>query len=294
MANIIDGKIRADKILSDLKEDISNLQEVPRLAIFLASDDYESEVFVNLKMKKAHEIGMETKLYQFPLATSSEDLTRELRKLRSNVGVHGALLQLPMFDHLRDFRKQIVDAIPYDKDADGLTAYQQGKSCHLHEDSIPPATVEAVLECLDECFEQNLTWQNITSGNDELDILKSQNVVIVNNSNLIGKPLAAILSSLGATVTIANEFTNELGYFTSRADILITATGKTNIINHEMVKEGAIVIDVTSTKVNDQILGDVIQDEALLNKVSYITPVPGGVGPLTVACLLRNVIRLCS
>ncbi len=294
MANFIDGRERANQILDEVRRDVQTLGHSPRLAIFLASDDPASKVFVNIKMKKAKEVGIDAKLYKFPEDTSKEEFTHELNRLRHNVGVNGALLQLPLYESLKPYTNDFLNAIVPEKDADGLTALNQGSSSYLLPGSIPPATVEAVLECLDIVKEENFTWSAITEGSFKIKSLIGQFIVIINNSNLIGKPLAQILSSLGGTVVIANETTQNLSELTTKADIIVSATGKTNIIDHNMIKEGAILIDVTSEKIDVEYSGDFVRSFELDQKASWITPVPGGVGPLTVACLLRNVVRLSA
>lgn len=292
MATIIDGKARAEKILESVKFEVQNLGFTPRLAIFLASNDESSRVFVNLKMKKAESVGIEAKLYEFPEDITTEDLEREISRVKSNSGVNGALIQLPLYSHIDGNTNELLNKLVYTKDADGLTAINQGRSSYFLKGSIPPATVEAVLECLDIVKHENFTWYTLTESSFKIKPLVGENVLIINNSNLIGKPLAQILSTLGATVTIANKTTKDIKSFTEKADIIISATGQTNIIDHTMIKEGSILIDVTSEKRDGKYVGDFIQSEELWNKAGAITPVPGGVGPLTVACLLRNVVRL--
>ncbi len=294
MANYINGKEIADNILNGIRENIQILGRTPRLVIFLASNDPASRMFVKLKMKRAKEVGIEPRLYEFPDDITKEAFMHEINRLRHNVGVNGALIQLPLYDNLNGYANEFLNALVPEKDADGLTALNQGSSSYLLNGSIPPATVEAVLECLNVCIEENLTWSALTEGSFKIKSLLGKNIVIINNSNLIGKPLAQILSSLGGTVTIANKNTENLHEFTTKADIIVSATGKTDLIDHTMIKNGAILIDVTSEKKEDQYKGDFIWSHELEEKASWITPVPGGVGPLTVACLLRNVVRLSS
>ena len=289
---IIDGKAIAQRINDETKQAVSSMEHAPKLAIILASNDFGSEMYVELKKKKAEEVGIQVEVKKFEESISKHELTSETEKLNADNSINSVLIQLPFYEHLDQFEEEIVNVLDYSKDADGLTAFQQGLSSQIIKDSIPPATVEAVLECLNECFTEDLTWNNLQTNWKSIKSLKSKNVLIVNNSNLIGKPLANILSTLGATVTIANENTKDLVGIMHNSDIVVTATGKTNLFDDTSIREGVIVIDVTSTNVDGKALGDFVQSELLLNKVGKITPVPGGVGPLTVACLLRNVVRL--
>lgn len=295
---LIDGKSIADQINLKTKKIIESLDQTARIAIVLASDDPASHRYVELKMKKAEELGIQTKVYYFPKIYTKEQIISEIRKFRHNEAVNGVLIQLPFYPHLDEFELEIVDELMFEKDADGLTAIQQGRVAHLLPEAILPATVEAILEALNFCTEGNddLTWKNITKNYRTIEFLKGKNILIINNSNLIGKPLGLILSTLNATVTIANIDTKFLSVLTRQADIIISATGKTNLINAGMVKDGVIAIDVTSeVKTLDNgskvVLGDFVIDEDLMQKVKYITPVPGGIGPLTIACLLRNLVR---
>ena len=294
MASFINGNQKADQILEELKLDIANLGFSPRLAIFLASNDHAIQVFTQLKLKRAEEIGIDARLYEFQESISKEDLLQEITRLKNNVGVHGALLQLPLFEHLKSYTNELLNALTPEKDADGLTALNQGKLSFFLADAILPAAVEAILECLNICKEEDFTWKAITESSFKIKSLMGQNIVIINNSNLIGKPLSQILTSLGGTVTVAHEYTNNLVEYTQKADILVSATGKTDLIGHSMIKENAILIDVTSVKVGDNYKGDFIRSEKLDNKAAWISPVPGGIGPLAIACLLRNVVKLAA
>lgn len=291
MVEIIPGKEIAEKILQEVKIKIESMNQKPRLGILLASFDESSHKYVELKMKKAEEVGIETKLYHYDETSSKELLINEIKKFKYNEALTGVLIQLPFYPNLEEDENEIVNALDPIKDVDGLTAVQQGMSSHLISGSILPAAVEATLECLNYCFDENLTWDNIVSNYRSLTSLKGKNIVILNNSNLVGKPLAQILSTLGATVTIANNDTKNLSEFTESADIIVAATGKTNLIDHSMIKDGAILIDITSTVVDGKAKGDFIVSDELNEKASFITPVPGGVGPVTIACLLRNLVR---
>ncbi len=291
MGKIIDGKKISEEILRNVKMLTGHESIPPKLAIVLASNDEPSHRYVELKMKMAKEVGIDTKLFMFDESVGKDTLTYEINRFKSNDAITGVLIQLPFYSHLEKYTPHIVNSLTPGKDADGLTAIQQGNSSHFLKHSIIPATVEAILECLNVCFDEDLTWDNIQPNHLDITCLDGKNILIVNNSDMIGKPLAMILSSLGATTTIANVMTENLREHTATADIIVSATGQTNLISADMVKEGVIAIDVTSTKIGDKVLGDFIFDEDLIKKTSFYTPVPGGVGPLTIACLLRNLVK---
>ncbi|MDQ6986026.1 MAG: bifunctional 5,10-methylenetetrahydrofolate dehydrogenase/5,10-methenyltetrahydrofolate cyclohydrolase [Candidatus Dojkabacteria bacterium] len=275
---IIDGKKLSLEINIATKEFIARSTNKFKLAIILASNDKSSEVYVRLKKKKAIELGIEIEIVSFDNSISKTGLLNKIESLNSDKSINGILLQLPLYDHLEDNRSEIINSIKAEKDVDGLTAMQLGMSIHSNPNSFRPATVVAILEALKSVVEDFIK-------------LKGKNIVILNNSNLIGKPLAMILSNYGAIVTIANENITDLNDITKKADVLVTATGKTNLMDYSMVKNGAILIDVTSVSTKNGVLGDIIPTEELLEKCSYYTPVPGGIGPMTIACLLRNVIK---
>jgi methylenetetrahydrofolate dehydrogenase (NADP+)/methenyltetrahydrofolate cyclohydrolase len=292
MAEIIDGKKIAEKIHNETKKALEQSTVTPRIGIFLATEDESSHKYVELKSAAAEKLGIETKVYQFENDVTPEELIHEIKRTKNNEALHGVLVQLPLFKSLESQRTEILNSIEPSKDIDGLTAYQSGRVSHLIENSIPPATVEAVLECLAVCIDPTLRWGNITSNGGKSGVLNGKVITIINNTNLIGKPLAIILSTLGGTIKIANEHTKDLANLTVDSDIVISATGQTDLIGHDMIKEESILIDVTSVMKDEKIKGDFIRTSELENKASYITPVPGGIGPITVACLLRNIVRL--
>lgn len=286
MSKIIDGKKISEIILEETKEIVEGLNLKPKLAIILASDDESSKIYVNIKKKRAEEIGIEVEVFEFNENSEIADIVYKISELNNDSKVKGILLQLPLHDHLKEKTNLIMNAIQYNKDVDGLTAIQQGLVSQGMQQSIPPAAVEAVVECMNNVLNEKIDWKKIKEQK-----LKGKKIVIVNNSDLLGKPLSMILSNLGATVTIANKYTDNLGEHTLSADIIVSGTGQGEIISADIVKENAILIDVTSLKTTEGIVGDFILDEEMKNKVSTYTPVPGGVGPITVACLLRNVAK---
>ena len=230
-------------------------------------------------MKKAVELGIQTQLFAFEDTVKPDEILNKIAILNKDDSVNGILVQLPLYQRLSPFKYRILNSVNPIKDADGLSAINFGLFSQDIMNGILPATVDACLEVIKESF----------NGNFE-----ETNVVIINNSNLIGKPLATILSTLNCTVTIANKFTKQLEQTISNSDIIISATGQGELFDYSIVKENALVIDVTSINKNNKVVGDFKKaDESIQKNISY-TPVPGGIGPLTIACLFRNLINLAK
>lgn len=279
---LIDGKQIAAEINAQTKQTVEALSSKPKLAILVAGDDPASGTFVNMKDKKATEVGIETEVFRFGSEVTVEEIIDQINKLNIDDTVTGILVQLPVFTHLKSSVLEILNAIDPKKDVDVLTAVNQGR-WQQGLPSTPPATVEAILECL----------QFVAGSKQELaGYLKGKNVVVVNHSNLIGKPLADALLNMNATVTVCHEFTGDLKNFAVNADIVISAAGKPGLLDHTFFKQGAVAIDCTSLKVGEGFQGDIAVSPELDSKLSYLTPVPGGIGPITVACLLRNLITI--
>jgi methylenetetrahydrofolate dehydrogenase (NADP+)/methenyltetrahydrofolate cyclohydrolase len=279
----LDCKKISENIYSDLKERLGSLSFRPTLAVILASDDEPSRTYVNLKRQKAMELGIETQLFKFENITSNtkDEIIECIRKLNSDRKIDGVLIQLPLDEKLTQFKSEIIDTLDPSKDVDGLTSISLG-SLVTNRECFLSATADAVLESIKATNRENLDFN---------EFISSKNIVIINNSTLIGKPLFEILSTYNATVTVLNKYTKDLKQFTSNADILITATGQTKLIDYTMVKNNCTIIDVTSVKKNGKVIGDVIISKELEDKINWITPVPGGIGPLTITCLLRNLVR---
>lgn len=274
---IIDGKALAQKIYLEISNKATNPL---KLAIILANNDESSKKYTELKKAAGEKIGINVDIYKFDEKITKEDLILKISELNNDISVNGIVVQLPLFSHLNDFTTEILDTLSPKKDADGLTSTSLATAFNFSENSIMPAAVEAIMISLSEV--------------EDLKNLKGKNILIINNSNLVGNPLAVALSKLNATVTIANEFTQNLNKLTLNADIIITATGVTNIIKADDIKNGAILIDVTSVNKDGKVYGDFIFDESLINKAKAYTPVPGGIGPLTVASLFKNLIKLSN
>src|SRR3989344_2401399 len=267
-AKILDGKKVAQKVFDSLRKEISSRDPKPRLAIIRVGDNPASKIYTSLKKKRSEEIGIDTEIYSFQENINEKDLLSRIKEKEAIS--EGIIVQLPLPRNLDE--KKILNAIDPQKVVDSFTAVKLGKLLQ-REEKLVPATPKGIIRLLEE---YNLS-------------LEGKRVVIVNRSVIVGKPLVALLLNRGATVTICHSQTKNVAEHTRNADVLISAVGKSKFITSEMVKEGAVVIDVGISKEEGRIVGDVDFEE-VLNKASYITPVPGGVGPMTVAMLLENVM----
>ncbi|MDO8551811.1 MAG: tetrahydrofolate dehydrogenase/cyclohydrolase catalytic domain-containing protein [bacterium] len=265
---IFEGKKLALEKEEILKEKLPRLGFKPKLAVILVGNDRASKIFVDLKEKAAQRVGVEFIRKDFPEAVEYSELVGFIENSNKDISILGIMIQLPFPSQssIINYQSSVLDSINPKKDVDCLTSENLGLLM-AGKPRFLPATVRAVVEII---------------HNSELKI-KNSNVVIVGGSILVGKPLAMVLSDIGATVTICRSQTEDLEKFTKEADILISATGEPDLITGDMIKEGAVVIDVGSPK------GDVNFDE-VSKKASFITPVPGGVGPLTVVSLFENLI----
>lgn len=270
---VIDGKKLASKLLHEIRQKVTKGKLSLRLDILYIEKSKPSEIFIRKKKEASESVGISVNIHTFPENVSIEIIKATCLNLNSDPNCTGYLIQLPI-DH--QFRKaNTLDFLDPSKDVDCLSSLNLGRAIKGGEESIKPATVEAIIHIL-----KHLKVQ-----------LKSKIVTIVNDSNLIGKPLAAYLLSKGSTVSICNGFTKDLALFTKQADILVTATGQVSLINASMIKKGAVVLDAGITQVKGKTFGDV--DFSPVSRIAKsITPVPGGVGPLTVACLLQNLLKL--
>jgi len=275
MATIIDGKELAKKIRGNLKVECDELKEqgiIPKLAVIMVGDNPASKVYVRNKSRACNEVGIEYEEYLLEETISQKELNDLIGKLNENKEISGILLQSPIPNHL-DIN-QAFKAISYKKDVDGFTPASVGKLT-IGEDTFISCTPYGVIKMFEE--------YNID--------LTGKDVVIVGRSNIVGKPLAQCCLAKNATVTVCHSRTKNLKEHTKRADVVIAAIGKANFITADMVKKDAVVIDVGINRNDDgKLVGDV--DFENVEKVaSYITPVPGGVGPMTIAMLMNNVIK---
>jgi len=274
MTIIIDGKKISDEILENLKEKTKNLDIKPTLAVIKVGDDPASAIYVRNKVKKAEAVGFNSILKELSSDTSKEKLLSVIKNLNEDKTVNAILLQLPLPNGLD--AKDFLDEISPIKDVDGFTTYNSGK---LFKGETPYA-----VSCTPKGIMTLLEKYNIQ--------IEGKKAVIVGRSNIVGKPVASLLLKKNATVIQTHSKTKNLADFTRQADILITAIGKKEFIKKDMIKEGACIIDVGINRDDSgKIKGDVDYNE-VKDMAGFITPVPGGVGPMTIASLLVNTYEL--
>ena len=275
MAVIIDGKSLAKKIRMELKEEVDKLKKkniYPKLAVIMVGDDKASKVYVKNKSKACEEIGIEYEEFLLDSNITMDELLNLIEELNERKDIHGILLQSPIPKHL-DINKAF-NKIDYKKDVDGFNPINVGKLV-IGEDSFISCTPYGVIKMLEEYGIE----------------IEGKNAVVIGRSNIVGKPLAQCLLAKNATVTICHSRTKNIHQITNNADILVAALGRPKYVKDSMVKDGAVVIDVGINRNDDgKIVGDV-DFESVSKKASYITPVPGGVGPMTIAMLMNNVIK---
>lgn len=272
---ILDGKKVSAKVREDLKLEVDNLKKEgikPKLAVIMVGNDLASKVYVRNKNKACEEIGIEYEEFLLGEETTMEELLNVIDNLNKNQNIDGILLQSPIPKHL-DINKAFRAILP-EKDVDGFHPINAGK-LSIGEKCFVPCTPHGIVKIIEE--------YNIET--------KGKNVVIVGRSNIVGKPLIQCMLQKNATVTVCHSKTRNLEEFTRKADILIVAIGKQKFITENMVKEGVVVIDIGINRNEEgKLVGDVDFDN-VSKKASYITPVPGGVGPMTVAMLMENVVE---
>ncbi len=275
MAEIIDGKALAKKIRMELKEEVEKLKKkniFTKLAVIMVGEDKASKVYVRNKSKACEEIGVEYEEFLLNDDTKMEDLLNLIEELNNRPDINGILLQSPIPKHL-DINKAF-NKIDYRKDVDGFNPVNVGKLV-IGEDCFISCTPFGVMKMLEEYGIE----------------IEGKNAVVVGRSNIVGKPLAQCLLKKNATVTICHSRTKNIHEITNNADILVAALGKPKYIKENMVKEDAVVIDIGINRGDDgKLVGDV-DFENVSKKASYITPVPGGVGPMTIAMLMNNVVK---
>ena len=274
MATVIDGKKYAKEILDDLKIKIAKLEKKPSLAVILANDNPSSKIYVDNKEKISMELGIKSSVYRFDKSITQGELIKLIHELNEDENINGILVQLPLFEHLNS--QQIIELINPKKDVDGFHPINVGRlNCGLEPYAVC-CTPKGIIKLLKK-YKINLAGKN---------------VVVIGRSNIVGKPTATLLTNENATVTLAHSKTKNLKEITKNADIIVSATGHPKLIKADMVKKGAVVIDVGITRqINGKLVGDV-DFEKVKNIASYITPVPKGVGPMTIACLMENTYEL--
>lgn len=267
---ILDGKKTSEEITLDLKEEVEKNNYNITLALILVGNNPASEIYVRNKNIACQKVGIKVKGYTLNEEISEEELLKIIEDNNKDDSVNGILVQMPLPKHIDEIK--VINAINPLKDVDGLTVINQGKLMGGLK-TIPSATPKGVITLLKK--------YNIE--------ISGKNVVVVGRSILVGKPLSLLFLQENATVTICHSRTRDLGSVTRQADILVAAIGKPKFFTSEMVKEGAVVVDVGINRVDGKICGDVDFEE-VSKKASFITPVPKGVGPMTIASLLENII----
>ncbi|HSP14250.1 MAG TPA: bifunctional 5,10-methylenetetrahydrofolate dehydrogenase/5,10-methenyltetrahydrofolate cyclohydrolase [Thermoanaerobaculia bacterium] len=269
-ARIIDGKAVAREIEAEVRHDLSRLGYRPGLVAVRVGNDPASEIYVRNKARKADELGLRGEQRVFPESMTEADLLGEVARLNRDPEVDAILVQLPLPKHIE--ARKVIDTIDPAKDVDGFHPTNVGL-LHLGRPALVPCTPMGVMRLID--------WTGET--------IEGKHAVVIGRSDIVGKPQAALLLARNATVTICHSRTRDLPAITRQADILVAAIGKSRFVTKEMVKPGAIVIDVGMNRVDGKLSGDV-DFAAVADVASWITPVPGGVGPMTIAMLMRNTV----
>lgn len=276
MAKLIDGKLVSSKIRLEISQETAEfIQKTgiqPHLVVIIVGNDAASMTYVKNKKKACEDVGFKSTVIELPEETPEVELLEQIKELNEDLTVHGILVQLPLPKHIDE--QKVIDTISVKKDVDGFHPYQVG-------------ALVSGLPCLKPCTPSGV-----------IELLKAYNIdmagrhaVIVGRSHIVGKPLIQLLLDENATVTVCHSRTQNLAEFTKSADILIVAIGRAHFITADMVKEGAVVIDVGINRLETgKLVGDVLYDD-IFEKASYITPVPGGVGPMTITMLLKNTLK---
>lgn len=274
MAVILDGKKLRDKIFENLKKQLDNMQIKPTLAVILAGNDPSSRIYVNNKKKSAEKLGINSIVIEYTEDVTEQELVDKIQELNSDDKITAILVQLPLPAHIN--KSKIIDSICPKKDVDGLTAYNSGKLFAGEKPFVYPCTPKGILLLLDEY---------------NIDI-EGKHAVVIGRSNLVGKPVAQMLLQRNATVTSCHSKTKNLADIIKTADIIISAVGKNVVGEKNIIKSDCVIVDVGIFRdENGKIRGDV-DFEALSKTAAYISPVPGGVGPMTIASLMLNTVEL--
>lgn len=271
MAKILDGKKLSEEIVSKLRSKVEGMKKTPRLDIILVGENPASKIYVRNKKLAAEKAGIKGELHTFPEFIKQTEVIALIMKLNSDKDVTGILVQLPLPKHFDE--KAVTDAIVPEKDVDGMTTYSIGRLSSgnpLYE----PCTPKGIIRLLE---------------NEGIDI-EGKHAVVIGRSNIVGKPVSLMLLKKNATVTVCHSRTKNIDEHMRNADILVAAMGKPRFVTENMVKKDAIVVDVGINREGGKIVGDVDFD-AVSKKAAYITPVPGGVGPMTIAMLLENTVK---
>ncbi len=274
-AQRLDGKVLSQKLREQMRLEVEELKKAgkkPGLAVVLVGDDPASRVYVNGKKKACEELGIRSFEYALPAETKEEELLGLLEQLNEDDNVDGILVQLPLPKHLNE--TTVIETIRADKDVDAFR-YENVGRIMVGNAHFLPCTPAGVMELIDQ------------TGID----LTGKECVVIGRSNIVGKPQALLLLQRNATVTICHSKTRDLAEVTRRADVVVAAVGRANLITGDMIKEGAVVIDVGMNRLPDGKLCGDVESASVSEKASYLTPVPGGVGPMTITMLMRNTIE---
>ncbi|EAD9765355.1 bifunctional methylenetetrahydrofolate dehydrogenase/methenyltetrahydrofolate cyclohydrolase FolD [Listeria monocytogenes] len=275
MGEIIDGKKLAKEIQKKVTREVAELVKEgkkPGLAVVLVGDNQASRTYVRNKQKRTEEAGMKSVLIELPENVTEEKLLSVVEELNEDKTIHGILVQLPLPEHISE--EKVIDTISYDKDVDGFHPVNVG-NLFIGKDSFVPCTPAGIIELIKSTGTQ----------------IEGKRAVVIGRSNIVGKPVAQLLLNENATVTIAHSRTKDLPQVAKEADILVVATGLAKFVKKDYIKPGAIVIDVGMDRdENNKLCGDVDFDD-VVEEAGFITPVPGGVGPMTITMLLANTLK---
>ncbi|EAC9158355.1 bifunctional methylenetetrahydrofolate dehydrogenase/methenyltetrahydrofolate cyclohydrolase FolD [Listeria monocytogenes] len=275
MGEIIDGKKLAKEIQEKVTRGVAELVKEgkkPGLAVVLVGDNQASRTYVRNKQKRTEEAGMKSVLIELPENVTEEKLLSVVEELNEDKTIHGILVQLPLPEHISE--EKVIDTISYDKDVDGFHPVNVG-NLFIGKDSFVPCTPAGIIELIKSTGTQ----------------IEGKRAVVIGRSNIVGKPVAQLLLNENATVTIAHSRTKDLPQVAKEADILVVATGLAKFVKKDYIKPGAIVIDVGMDRdENNKLCGDVDFDD-VVEEAGFITPVPGGVGPMTITMLLANTLK---
>ena len=273
MTVILDGKKVSKKILADVKSRVNKLDKTPHLVVILVGDNPASRVYVTNKKKAAEEVGIKSTVLEFGINVTEEELLNKIKELNDDKDVTGILVQLPLPDHID--KNKVITTISPKKDVDGFHPENQGKLMLGIEPYFYPATPQGILMLLDE--------YNIS--------LEGKHAVVIGRSNIVGKPMAQMLLQRNATVTMCHSYTQNLEEIIKTADIVVSAVGK-KIVRCKMVKKNSCVVDVGIFKDTDGKLTGDVDFDVVSPSCGFITPVPGGVGPMTIASLMYNASKV--
>lgn len=276
MSNIINGTEISQKIKDELKtkvEKLGKLETPPSLTVVLVGDNQASKVYVKNKEKACEYIGIKSDVILMEADTTQDKLVEVIEKLNNDDSVHGILVQMPLPSHIDE--QEIIKTIDFKKDVDGFHPMNVGLLQTGHKDILTPCTPTGVIHLLEQ----------------SVDTIEGKNCVVIGRSNIVGKPVATMLTSRNGTVTLCHSKTKNLVEISKNADIIVCATGIRNTVTKEMVKEGAVIIDVGMNRDDEGKLCGDVDFENVKDIAGKITPVPGGVGPMTIAMLMENCLK---